>query len=64
MDISQDGSVFGYWNGQGVKMLKSLLGKKSLVVAAAPWGKGPVEITFGITGIDAVVKGVRTACGW
>jgi type VI secretion system VasI family protein len=64
MDVSANGQVFGYWNGQGIAMLKQLASGNEMVIAAAPWERSPVEVTFALKGISEVVRRVRAACGW
>lgn len=62
--VSEKGTVFGWWNGEGVKLLKSAIGKKELVVSAPPWGQGDIEAVFPIEGIDLALNDIRQSCGW
>lgn len=62
--VSEGGEFIGYWNGQGIPLLKILAQSKSLVVSAAPYNEGEREAVFDLTGIAEVVTDVRKICRW
>ena len=63
-DVSENGRVFGFWNGRGIPLLKQISSASNLVISAEPWNKGAVEAVFNISGINDVVVDVRKVCGW
>lgn len=64
VDVSQDGTVIGLWNGTGIPLLKELAGSSKFVVSARPWAEGDKEAVFEVQGIDNVLSDVRKYCGW
>lgn len=62
--VSERGNVIGWWRGTGVGFLKTLLGKKKIVVAAPAYGQNPSEAVFDLQGFDVAMAQVRKACGW
>jgi type VI secretion system protein VasI len=62
--VSSDNKALGLWNGQGIRLLKSMIGKKQLTVRAAAYGESPQVMVFSLAGFDAALTKVRTACKW
>jgi hypothetical protein len=44
--------------------INDLMGATRLVAKATPWNQEPITVIFPVTGIEAAVANVRSACGW
>jgi len=64
MNVSTDNKSLGLWRGQGVKLLKSMAGKKKLTIRAAAYNESQQVMVFSLAGFDAALTKVRTACKW
>ncbi|WP_323115929.1 hypothetical protein [Klebsiella variicola] len=49
---------------KALSFIKSLHGKKELIVGYRPYGKSQLISEFDLSGIDNVIDGVSAACGW
>lgn len=47
-----------------IAFIKSLAGADQLLIKTAPIGESSFEAVFYLTGIDRVIKAIRTACSW
>lgn len=54
----------GLWNGQGIPLIKSMVGKNILRVTITRTFAEPVYGTFSIGGIEAAMQPVGQKCGW
>jgi type VI secretion system protein VasI len=64
-DASDDKTAAGVWGGgRAIPFIKSLLGRKRLVMRVTPYEMGAREMEFNIAGLDQVVEPLRTACKW
>ncbi|OBU04741.1 hypothetical protein [Morganella psychrotolerans] len=49
---------------KAVSFIKSINGKKGLIIGYSPYGKSQVIAEFDLNGIDKVAGEVSAACGW
>lgn len=61
---STDHQALGLWSGEGNSLLKSLLGKQSLLLVATPYSESSVDATFDMSGFEAALREIRQACHW
>ena len=62
---STDRKAAGLWDGaRAIPFIKSLLGKKALLVRLSTYNQGAKEMAFNIEGLDRVIDPLRTACKW
>ena len=47
-----------------IRVMRQLLGAKTLLVQATPFGEGPITATFDVDGLEAVIAPLRSACHW
>ncbi len=47
-----------------INFIKSIFGKKRLLVQVTPGSEGPVTATFNIRGIETAIQPLRDSCGW
>jgi type VI secretion system protein VasI len=65
MDASTDNQALGLWSGgEAIPLLKQMLGKERMIARFTPFSSDPVEPSFDISGLDAVISTLREACGW
>jgi len=64
MGESTDHRSLGLTGGAAIRLLKTMQGKSSFVVAAIPVNESEVQVTFTLAGFDGAIKSVRSACGW
>lgn len=60
--VSTDGTAT--FTRQPVDFLKTLIGKKELVVRVTPYDAGPKTLTFDLSGTNDALKGIRSLCNW
>jgi len=61
---STDHKALGLWRGNGIRLLKSMVGKSKLLVVATPYSESSVDTTFSLQGFDKAIAEVRRACRW
>ncbi len=62
---STNNEHMGLWSGgQSIPVIKSLFGHKNLLIQAVPFNENPLTLDFDISGVEAAVKDLRTACSW
>lgn len=55
----------GLWDGgRAIPMIKTLLGKSTLVMRITPRSEGPKEMSFNISGLDKVIEPLKKSCKW
>ena len=65
MGASTDNTALGLWNGgSAIPFIRQLMGHHRLVVRVTPYNESPVEATFDISGLDAVLPDLRRTCHW
>lgn len=58
------GNGDGVFSKEPIKWMKSLLGKKRMIVRLAAHNRIPEEVTFYIDGVDAAITEISNSCGW
>ena len=65
MTDSTDNKALGLWTGgSSIPIIKSMIGKKTLVVRMTPYGESSFTSTFDVSGLENAIKPARAACGW
>lgn len=65
MAESTSNDALGFWDTDfSISFIKDILGGDELFVRARPYNEAPVEMTFGIAGLEAALQPLRDACGW
>jgi len=65
MDESTDNKALGLWSGgESIPVIKKMFGKKQLIARMTPFSESPITVEMDITGLDAAIEPLRTACGW
>jgi type VI secretion system protein VasI len=65
MTESTNNRSLGLWSGgTSIPVIKSMLGKSTVVVRATPYGENAFTATFDISGLNKVIAPVRKHCGW
>ena len=53
-----------YYPTDEVAFVQDLFGATRLVAQVKPWNAEPMTVVFPVTGLEAAVANVRSACGW
>ena len=62
---SDDFLALSSWdNTRVINFIKSIFGKKRLLVQITPGSEGPVTATFDLHGIETAIQPLRESCGW
>lgn len=65
MDHSTDNKALGLWTGvKSIWQVKKIFGGDVLAARFTPFNESPVEVTFPIAGLEAVIEPLRKECGW
>ena len=65
MRESTDNRALGLWRGgESIPVIKSMLGKRRMIVRATPYGDSPFMAEFIIAGLDEEIEPLRNACSW
>lgn len=65
MQTMNGGQGIGVWSGsKSIPFIKSLYGKKKLVLAYDSYSNHNLEFVFGIEGLEDQIGVVSKACGW
>ena len=64
MNRSTDYRALGLSAGKAIPFLKSLVGKKRLLIAAIPFNGAEVRAVFELDGFDQALERVKAACHW
>jgi type VI secretion system protein VasI len=62
MDLSTDGQAVCF--RKAIPTIKKMLQHDKLLVEVTPYSRGPQVTTFDLTGLDAVIEPLQTACHW
>jgi type VI secretion system protein VasI len=64
-ESSTDNKALGAWSGsEAIPFIKEMLDGGRIAFRATPYNESPVEFTFDLTGLGAVVMPLREACAW
>lgn len=64
-DVSTNNRSLGLWSGgRSIPVIKSMFGKKQMIVQMTPFSENPFTATFNISGLQEAVDPLRKACGW
>lgn len=63
-DPGSGNHALGLWHGDGIPLIKEMIGKSKPVVELQPYGENAVQATFDISRSDGAIQTVREACGW
>lgn len=64
-DASTNNRSLGLWSGgRSIPVIKSMFGKRQMVVRMTPYSENPFTATFNITGLKEAAEPLRKACGW
>jgi type VI secretion system protein VasI len=61
---STDHEALGLWNGSGGRFIKSLFGRKKMLVRVTPYNQSSITTEFNIAGLDLAISPLRAACRW
>ena len=65
VSVSEDFSALVSWDEKRfIPFVKSLFGKKRLLVEITPFSDPPLTAAFNITGTEKAIAPLRAACGW
>ncbi len=65
VSISTDHKATGHWSGgRAIPFIKTMFGKKKMLVRVTPHSESPVTVTFDISGLEQVIKPLRQSCKW
>ena len=65
MDVATNNEAVGLWNGgTSIPFIKSMIGKKQMVVRITPYGENTREMTFPIEGLEYFIDPLRESCNW
>jgi type VI secretion system protein VasI len=65
MTDSTDNRALGLWSGgKSIPIIRSLIGKNTLLVRFTPYAEGPQLLTFDISGLADAIKPLQEACNW
>ena len=63
--ISTNHFATGLWGGSSaIEFIKSLYGKRQLLVRLTPYSESSVTVSFDISGLKSVIPPLAKACGW
>lgn len=63
--VATNKKAVGLWDGgRSIPFIKSMLGKKTLLIRITTYNDGSREMAFNIEGLDKVIEPLRTACKW
>lgn len=64
-DVSTDNNALGFWSGgNAIPFIKGLFGGSELLVQAMPFNSSAITFSFDISGLEELIKPLRTACKW
>lgn len=62
---STDNEVLGLWSGRrSIPVIRDLFNETEMQVRLKPYRQREINIRFDITGIETVIKDLRTTCSW
>jgi len=65
MDVATNNEAVGLWSGgASIPFIKSMIGKKRMVVRITPYGENTREMTFPIEGLEYFIDPLRESCNW